>query len=84
MRLTREALIAERARRRALRRATGLEPVSEDAVLRIIRDSKARAKTGLGYRDATIQALQRDFERDAMAWQAAKVALEAPRRRRGR
>jgi len=84
MRLTHEALIAERARRRALRRAAGLEPVSEEAVLRIIRDGKTRATAGLGHRDATIQALQRDFERDAMAWQAAKDALEAPRRRRGR
>jgi hypothetical protein len=84
MRLTRAALLAERARRRALRRAAGMEPVTEAAVLQVIREARARVKAGLDRGGVTIAELQRDFERDTLAWRAAKDALAPPRHRRRR
>jgi len=79
MRLTRAALLAERARRQALRRAAGMEPVTEAAVLDVIRAARVRVKAGLDRGGVTIADLQRDFERDTLAWRAAKEALAPPR-----
>ena len=84
MRLTRAALLAERARRRAMRRAAGMEPVTDDAVLHVIRQARVRVKAGLDRGGVTIADLRRDFERDTLAWRAAKDALAEPQHGRRR